>query len=79
MPYVYYVTFEIVSACYYFNNLVSTIVTFDMYFYQMKKDIIVNIIIIIIIKEGEKEIWLLIAEVPLALFVKTTAFNTLHF
>ena len=50
-----------------------------MYFYQMKKDIIVNIIIIIIITEGEKEIWLLIAEVPLALFVKTTAFNTLHF
>ena len=50
-----------------------------MYFYQMKKDIIVNIIIIIIIKEGEKEIWLLIAEVPLALFVKATAFNTLHF
>ena len=50
-----------------------------MYFYQMKKDIIVNIIIIIIIKEGEKEIWLFIAEVPLALFVKTTAFNTLHF
>ena len=50
-----------------------------MYFYQMKKDIIVNIIIIIIIKEGEKEIWLLIAEVPLALFVKTTTFNTLHF
>ena len=50
-----------------------------MYFYQMKKDIIVNIIIIIIIKEGEKEIWLLIAEVLLALFVKTTAFNTLHF
>ena len=50
-----------------------------MYFYQMKKDIIVNIIIIVIIKEGEKEIWLFIAEVPLALFVKTTAFNTLHF
>ena len=51
-----------------------------MYLYQMKKDIIVIIIIIIIIiKEGEKEIWLLIAEVPLALFVKTTAFNTLHF
>ena len=49
-----------------------------MYFYLMKKDIIV-IIIIIITKEGEKGMWLLIAEVPLALFVKTTAFNTLHF